>query len=289
MAGLGLLPLFGAGMLAGAMNSLAGGGSFVSLPALIAAGIPSVQANASSTVALWPGGVAGAWTYHERFRTVCGLSTTILLGLTLVGGLIGSVLLLVTPSSVFNVLLPWLLLMATLALAFARRIGQVLEGRLRGHRLPVMICQLGLGMYGGYFGGAVGLMMVSVWGLFGERDIKALNAPRTLLVVAANTVAVVTFVVAGAVVVATDAGHADRWIGGRYCGCEGRAETAITAHAMAHAGGERGDYGGVFRAGVYRPLEPANRLRRSLTPSTRFVVVYICIAPKCSYRTYQCA
>ena len=109
-------------------------------------------------------------------------------------------LLLVTPSSVFNVLLPWLLLMATLALAFARRIGQVLEGRLRGHRLPVVIYQLGLGMYGGYFGGAVGLMMVSVWGLFGERDIKALNAPRTLLVVAANTVAVVTFVVAGAVV-----------------------------------------------------------------------------------------
>ena len=200
MAGLGLLPLFGAGMLAGAMNSLAGGGSFVSLPALIAAGVPSVPANASSTVALWPGGVAGAWTYHERFRAVCGLSMTILLGLTLVGGLIGSVLLLVTPSSVFNVLLPWLLLMATLALAFARRIGQVLEGRLRGHRLPVMICQLGLGMYGGYFGGAVGLMMVSVWGLFGERDIKALNAPRTLLVVTANTVAVVTFVVAGAVV-----------------------------------------------------------------------------------------
>ena len=72
MAGLGLLPLFGAEMLAGAMNSLAGGGSFVSLPALIAAGIPSVQANASSTVALWPGGAAGAWTYHERFGLFAG-------------------------------------------------------------------------------------------------------------------------------------------------------------------------------------------------------------------------
>ena len=81
-------------------------------------------------------------------------------------------------------------------------------------------------MYGGYFGGAVGLMMVSVWGLFGERDIKALNAPRTLLVVAANTVAVVTFVVAGAVVWPQTLAMLIGGLGGRYCGCEGRAETA---------------------------------------------------------------
>ncbi len=194
-----LLPLFAAGLLAGAMNALAGGGSFVTLPALIAAGLPSVQANASSTVALWPGGAASAWTYHERFRTVCGVAARPMLATTLAGGLAGSLLLLWTPSAAFDVILPWLLLLATIALAFGRRAGAALRGRLRGRTAPVLLAQFGLGVYGGYFGGAVGLMMVAVWVLLGESDIKALNAPRTLLVSAANTVAVLAFVLAGAV------------------------------------------------------------------------------------------
>lgn len=181
------------------MNALAGGGSFVTLPALIAAGLPSVQANASSTVALWPGGAASAWTYHERFRPVCGVAAGPMLGTTLTGGLAGSLLLLWTPSAAFNVILPWLLLLATLALAFGRRIGTAWRGRLRGRAGPVLVAQFGLGLYGGYFGGAVGLMMVAMWVLLGEGDIKALNAPRTLLVSAANTVAVLAFILAGAV------------------------------------------------------------------------------------------
>ncbi len=191
--------LFGAGLVAGAMNALAGGGSFVTLPALIAAGVPSVQANASSTVALWPGGAASAWTYHSGLRTLCGVGPGPMLALTVAGGLVGSVLLLWTPSSAFDVLLPWLLLLATLALAFGRRIGAALQGRLRGVTAPVLAVQFGLGVYGGYFGGAVGLMMMAMWSLFGETEIKALNPPRTLLVTAANTVAVAAFVVSGAV------------------------------------------------------------------------------------------
>lgn len=193
------LTLFGAGLLAGVMNALAGGGSFVTLPALIAAGVPSVQANASSTVALWPGSAASAWTYHQGFRPVCGVAPRALLGVTLVGGLAGSLLLLWTSSSAFDVILPWLLLFATLALAFGRRIGAVLRGRLQGRIGPVLAAQFCLGVYGGYFGGAVGLMMVAVWAVLGESDIKALNAPRTFLVTAANTVAVVAFTLAGAV------------------------------------------------------------------------------------------
>lgn len=194
-----LFPLFIAGLLAGAMNALAGGGSFVTLPALIAAGLPSVQANASSTVALWPGGAASAWTYHERFRPVCGVTAGPMLGTTLAGGLAGSLLLLWTPSAAFNVILPWLLLLATAALAFGRRVGAALPGRLRYRAGVVLLAQFGLGLYGGYFGGAVGLMMVAAWVLFGEGDIKSLNAPRTLLVTAANTVAVLAFILAGAV------------------------------------------------------------------------------------------
>ncbi|HUC17313.1 MAG TPA: sulfite exporter TauE/SafE family protein [Acetobacteraceae bacterium] len=207
----GALFLFGAGLLAGVMNALAGGGSFVTLPALIAAGVPSVPANASSTVALYPGGLASAWTYHERAEAllggeqarVCGVALRHLLAVTLVGGLAGSILLLRTPATAFDRILPWLLLAATLAIVFARRISLSPHGQRRGRRrVPaglVLALQFALGIYGGYFGGAVGLMMVAAWGLMGEHDIKALNAPRTLMVSAANTVAMLAFIIAGAV------------------------------------------------------------------------------------------
>ena len=193
------LLLFGAGLLAGAMNSLAGGGTFVSLPAMIAAGVPSVQANASSTAALWPGAVIGASTYFDGLRRICGVGPWPMLAVTVLGGVVGSLLLLWTPSSAFDVVLPWLLLLATLALAFGRRVGAALQGVM--HRLTalVILVQFALGVYGGYFGGAVGLMMVAVWSLFGETDTKSLHGPRMLLVTAANTVAVIAFVAAGAV------------------------------------------------------------------------------------------
>lgn len=191
--------LLGAGFVGALMNALAGGGSFVTLPALIAVGVPSVEANASSTVALWPGGAASAWTYHEGRQPICGIGTGLMLAVTLAGGFAGSLLLLWTPSSSFNVILPWMLLLATLALAFGRRIGPALQGRLNGRRGPVVLIQFALGAYGGYFGGAVGLMMVAAWSALGEREIKMLNGPRTLLVSAANTIAVVTFAFAGAV------------------------------------------------------------------------------------------
>jgi uncharacterized membrane protein YfcA len=196
--------LFGAGLLAGAMNALAGGGSFVTLPALIAVGVPSVEANASSTVALYPGGVASVWAYHERPEgrrgSVCGIGVAKLLGVTVAGGLAGSLLLLRTPAASFDRILPWLLLAATLAIAFGRRVSGA--ARLHRRRAPagvVLGLQFGLGIYGGYFGGAVGLMMVAGWSLMGEEDVKALNGPRTLLVSSANAVASIAFIVAGAV------------------------------------------------------------------------------------------
>src|SRR4051794_28886087 len=96
-----LLLLSGSGLLAGAMNALAGGGSFVTLPALIALGVPSIQANASSTVALYPGGLASALAYRDGLRTVCGVALPLLLGVTLAGGLAGSLLLLWTPAASF--------------------------------------------------------------------------------------------------------------------------------------------------------------------------------------------
>jgi uncharacterized membrane protein YfcA len=194
-----LLLVAGAGLLAGGMNALAGGGSFVSLPALIAAGVPSVQANASSTVALYPGGLASAWAYRDGLGPVGTVSLRALLVTTLAGGVGGAWLLLLTPARTFDFVVPWLLLIATLALAFGRRFGEWMRERWHIGQLAVLVIQFALGVYGGYFGGAVGIMMMAVWGLLDSRELKLLNAPRTLLVSAANTMAVLTFVVAHAV------------------------------------------------------------------------------------------
>jgi uncharacterized membrane protein YfcA len=131
----------------------------------------------------------------------------------------GAILLLRTPTATFNAALPWLLLLATLALSFGRQLGTWLRGRCHVGPSAVRTIQFGLGVYGGYFGGAVGIMMMALWGLLdGTRDLKSLNAPRTLLVTAANALAVLAFIF----------GHAVRWheilsmligatIGG-YCG-----------------------------------------------------------------------
>lgn len=191
--------VFSSGILAGAMNALAGGGSFVSLPALIAAGVPPVQANASSTVALFPGGLASAWAYRDGLQPVGDVSLRALLATTLCGGLVGALLLLRTSSTAFTFVLPWLLLIASIALACGRRIGEALRARWHIHARAVLAVQFALGIYGGYFGGAVGIMMIAMWGLLDNCDLKRLNAPRTLLVSAANVVAVLVFIAAGAV------------------------------------------------------------------------------------------
>lgn len=194
-----LLLIAGAGLLAGGMNALAGGGSFVTLPALIAAGVPSVQANASSTVALYPGGLASAWAYRDGLGPIGTVPLKRLLVTTLVGGIAGALLLLLTPAKTFDFVVPWLLLIATLALALGRRVGDWMRQRWHIGQLAVLVIQFALGVYGGYFGGAVGIMMMAVWGLLDSRELKLLNAPRTLLVSAANTMAVLAFVVAQAV------------------------------------------------------------------------------------------
>jgi hypothetical protein len=195
----GLLIVFLGGLIAGAMNALAGGGSFVSLPALIAAGVPSVQANASSTVALFPGGAASVWAYRDSLGPVGPASLRALLIATLLGGALGGALLMVTPSHTFDVVLPWLLLTACIALAFGRGFGAWLRRRVHISPTVVLLMQFGLGTYGGYFGGAVGIMMIAVWGLLDSRELQSLNGSRTLMVSSANAVAAIIFIAARAV------------------------------------------------------------------------------------------
>lgn len=188
-----------AGFLAGAMNALAGGGSFVTLPALIAAGVPSVAANASSTVALWPGGAASVWVYRNELGQVAGVPLRPTLLTTLIGGLVGALLLLWTPSSLFDHVLPWLLLIATVMLTFGPRLGPWMRRHFSAGIVTILSIQFILGVYGGYFGGAVGLMMLAVWSLLDAADIKTLNPSRALMTTAANTIAMLVFVFSGIV------------------------------------------------------------------------------------------
>jgi uncharacterized protein len=233
--------VFGAGLLAGTMNALAGGGTFVTLPALISVGVPSVQANASSTVGLFPGTAASAWAYRDGLGPVGAVSLRALLLATVAGGAMGALLLLSTPSATFDFLLPWLLLIATLTLGVGRRLGEWLRSRWRIRPMAVLTLQLGLGIYGGYFGGAVGIMMMAIWGLVDNRDLKSLNAPRTLLVTAANTMAVLIFIVAHAVrwsetlvmlVAATVGGYCGALVGRRAPAPVVRAATLIIASGI---------------------------------------------------------
>src|ERR1700744_3970667 len=103
-----------AGLLAGTMNAVAGGGSFVSFPVMVLVGLPPIAANASSTVALFPGTIASTWAYREDLSDIAGVGLRVLLPISLAGGLIGAILLLVTPGAAFDMVIPWLLLIATL-------------------------------------------------------------------------------------------------------------------------------------------------------------------------------
>ena len=193
------LILLAAGLLAGAMNAAAGGGSFVTIPAMVAAGLPAVTANVSSTVALLPGTLASAWAWRRDFRSFEGIRLRTMVLISLGGGLAGAWLLLATPERAFDALLPWLLLTGTLAFAFGRRLGTALRRRVPVGPGTVLGAQVVLSVYAGYFGGGVGIMMMAVWSILGEADIKAMSAARTLLVSAANAVAVVCFALTGPV------------------------------------------------------------------------------------------
>jgi uncharacterized protein len=193
------LPLVLAGLMAGTMNAVAGGGSFVSFPVMVLVGLPPIAANATSTVALFPGTMASTWAYRDDLRGIAGIGLKVLLPISIAGGLVGAILLLVTPGGVFDVVIPWLLLLATLTFAGGRRLGDWLRRYVRIGRSGFLITQFILSIYGGYFGGAVGLMMMAVWTLLDSAELKAMAAPRALLVSATNGSAVVCFAVAGAV------------------------------------------------------------------------------------------
>jgi uncharacterized membrane protein YfcA len=201
--------LFFAAMIGGTLNAVAGGGTFVTFPALtLLAGVPDVRANATSTVALWPGSVASVGAYRRELRRASHLP--LLTAVSLAGGALGAFLLLWLPSEVFSRLVPFLLLLATVLFAVSPSITRWLrkrrpddpEAALHGRKQnPVVlgVVQFVVAIYGGYFGGGIGIMMLAAFGLLELGDIRHTNATKTVLQTVINGVAVVTFIAAGAV------------------------------------------------------------------------------------------
>lgn len=189
-----------AGVAAGALNAVGGGGTFVALPALVALGLSSVTANAASTVALVPGAVAAAWVYRRELAPVGATSTTALTTTSVIGGGLGAGLLLALPAASFDAAVPWLLAFATLVLAFGRQVSRALSaglGRPVGMTSQaVLIGQFLLAVYGGYFGGAVGIMMLALWSIGLGLDTAVSNPMRVAQLAAIYLSAAVLFAVA---------------------------------------------------------------------------------------------
>jgi uncharacterized protein len=192
-----LLLALAAGILGGAMNALAGGGTFATLPALIGLGLPANVANATSNVALLPGAGASAWAFRDELAPVAGLGPRLLAAITFAGGLVGSALLVLTPTRAFDVIIPWLLLVGFLAMLLGKRASDWLRARVTIGRRTLVTAQAVLGVYGGYFGGGVGLMTTATYGLLAGVDPRSLFAIRTLMLAVANLAAAFVFVAAG--------------------------------------------------------------------------------------------
>lgn len=199
--------LFLAALLAGALNSIVGGGSFVSFPALLATRMPPINANATNTAALWPGLVASAGAYRRVFARSVWRILPALIVASLAGGLLGAIILLHTSQTTFMRLVPWLLLLATLLFAGSEKASVWIRercirvtGSTRVATVGGVALQLLIGVYIGYFGAGVSILVMSMLALIGIQDIHEMNGIRTLLVSVANAAAIILFILARAIV-----------------------------------------------------------------------------------------
>jgi uncharacterized protein len=214
--------LFFAAFLAGIVNSVAGGGSFISFPALLFTGMAPIAANATNTAALWPGTMASTVAYRNAFTAEARRLLLPLMGLGIIGGVMGARILLYTPQATFVRLIPWLLLGATLLFLFSGRItawvrkraanrSEAAAGRspasrpVRAKTPPLLVAlgllfELGIAMYIGYFGAGAGILFLSLLAILGLENIHAMNGMKALLVSVVNGVAIITFVLARVIV-----------------------------------------------------------------------------------------
>jgi uncharacterized membrane protein YfcA len=192
-----------ASLLGGALNAIAGGGSFISFPTLLITGIPPIPANATNTIAMWSGAVASGGAYRRQLNIPMRVMAP-LVASSVVGGVIGAVLLLKTPAHTFMRLLPWLMLAATLLFTFGKKLSRAKTSsisRSATTRAIVLasVFELFLAIYGGYFGAGMGFVILAMLALLGMTEIHSMNALKTVLSGTTNGLAVIAFVIARAI------------------------------------------------------------------------------------------
>jgi uncharacterized membrane protein YfcA len=190
---------FAAAFLAGAINSVAGGGTLLSFPALIWLGLDSVTANATSTVAIWPGTLGSVWGYRREMRAAeSRIFSLIVPGL--LGGMAGALLLRWTPPASFDRLVPFLILFATILFMVQEPIQRKLKTASKeSHQsarwlVGALLFQLAVGIYGGYFGAGIGILMLAALSIIGLKDIHQMNGLKALFGMSINGVAALYFV-----------------------------------------------------------------------------------------------
>lgn len=190
-------------MLGGALNAVAGGGSFIAFPALLFVGVPPIPANATNTLVLWTAAAASGGAYRSRMETARRVLVPLLTA-SLAGGLIGALLLLKTPAHTFMRLLPWLTLGGTLLFTGGNRLrpgraSSITREASTSALAGATLAQLLVAIYGGYFGGGMGIVMLAMLAALGMTDIHAMNALKSVMGWVINGVATVTFILRHAI------------------------------------------------------------------------------------------
>lgn len=188
-----------AAFLAGGINSVAGGGTLVTFPTLMALGLPAVTANATNTVAIWPGSLGSLWGFRREFGQTDARMRWMVIP-SLIGGGAGALLLRYTPPALFERMVPFLILFATVVFTARSPIQRLIRSsHPEAHRTPkwfafAMIFQLFVGLYGGYFGAGIGIMMLSALSILGMTDLLKMNALTSLYALCINGVAALLFI-----------------------------------------------------------------------------------------------
>jgi uncharacterized membrane protein YfcA len=187
--------------MGGGLNAIAGGGSFIAFPAILLTGVPPIPANATNTIAMWTGNTASSGAYRKNLNIPLRVMLP-LVAASVVGGLLGAILLIRTPAHTFMRLLPWLMLAATLLFTFGKKLSRT-QGvsHTAGNRaiLGATVFELLVAVYGGYFGAGMGFVILAMLALLGMTEIHSMNALKSVLSSTTNALAVVTFIVAGAI------------------------------------------------------------------------------------------
>ena len=191
--------LITASFFAGIINSIAGGGSFLTFPALVFAGVPTIAANATSAVAVFPGYLSGALGFSKELKAFPKSKFLLLIFLSISGGVLGSILLLITPEVVFSFIIPWLLGFATLLFAFGNYVSKLAEKTSDTNGFKSNIATLLVCIYGGYFNGGLGIVLLALFSTLGMRDIHLMNGLKNIMSFALSAASVVTFAIAGIV------------------------------------------------------------------------------------------